>query len=179
MSDRVPASGADPAGAAPNPGTPGDGWQALPRRARRLFIASTALSFAMPMLGTSVALAFSASSLPHVWMFVLAGLLLGAAFGAWLGNTRWRRTQWRLDADGFALRRGRLWQTETRVPASRVQHLDIKRGPLERRYALATLVVHTAGTRHSAVTVSGLDHDDAERLRDRLARQTDDGGDDD
>jgi membrane protein YdbS with pleckstrin-like domain len=33
--------------------------------------------------------------------------------------------------------------------------------------------VHTAGTRHSAVTVPHLDADDAERLRDRLARQID------
>jgi membrane protein YdbS with pleckstrin-like domain len=63
------------------------------------------------------------------------------------------------------------------VPASRVQHLDLKRGPLQRRYGLATLVIHTAGTRHSAVAVSGLDAADAERLRDRLAHQVDDDDD--
>lgn len=179
MSDNAPATGGDPTAKVPNPGASGDSWRALPRRARGLFVASGMFAFALPLMGaTACVLVFSALPLPRVLPFVLAGLLLGTAFGAWLGNTRWRRTQWRLDADGFALRRGRLWQTETRVPASRVQHLDIKRGPLERRYALATLVVHTAGTRHSAVSVSGLDDDDAERLRDRLARQTDDGDDD-
>ena len=36
---------------------------------------------------------------------------------------------------------------------------------------LATLVVHTAGTRLNAVSVSGLDQRDAERLRERLAHQ--------
>jgi membrane protein YdbS with pleckstrin-like domain len=100
-----------------------------------------------------------------------------AVFGAWLGWRRYRHTLWLLDADGFGLRRGRLWQSDTRVPGSRVQHLDIRRGPLERHFRLATLVIHTAGTRHSEVSVSGLDADDAERLRDHLACQTDDDDD--
>jgi membrane protein YdbS with pleckstrin-like domain len=106
------------------------------------------------------------------------GLVLGAGFGLWLGLKQYRRTFWRLDADGLAVRRGRLWQRETRVPASRVQHLDLKHGPLQRRRGLATLVVHTAGTRHGAVTVPHLDGADAERLRDRLGRQLDDDADD-
>jgi membrane protein YdbS with pleckstrin-like domain len=99
--------------------------------------------------------------------------LLGAAFGAWLGIKRHRRTLWKLDEQGFALQRGRWWQTESRVPVSRVQHLDLKRGPLERAFKLATLVIHTAGTKMAAVSVSGLDGEDAERLRDRLAHQLD------
>ena len=66
-----------------------------------------------------------------------------------------------------------MWFRETRVPASRVQHLDLKHGPLERRWKLATLVIHTAGSKMSAVSVSGLDADDAETLRDRLAQQLD------
>ena len=75
--------------------------------------------------------------------------------------------------DGFALQRGRWWQTESHVPISRVQHLDLKRGPLERAFKLATLVIHTAGTRMAAVSVAGLRGEDAEHLRDRLARQLD------
>ena len=71
-------------------------------------------------------------------------------------------------------RRGRIFFRETRVPASRVQHLDLKHGPLERRWKLATLVIHTAGSKMSAVSVTGLDAEDAEALRDRLARQLDD-----
>jgi membrane protein YdbS with pleckstrin-like domain len=121
--------------------------------------------------------------------FVLAGILdawfappllalLGAGIGAWPGLKHYRHTFWRLDEEGLAVRRGRMWQRETRVPATRVQHLDLKRGPLQRRRHLATLVVHTAGTRHSAVTVPHLDADDAERLRDRLARQIDPDDDD-
>ena len=93
------------------------------------------------------------------------------AWGAWLGHRRYRYTRWQLDAEGFSLRKGRMWQSDIRVPINRVQHLDLRRGPLERRYGLATLVIHTAGTRDSAVNVGGLADADAEALRDLLARQ--------
>ena len=110
--------------------------------------------------------------------YATTGALLGLAFGLWLGLKQYRHTFWRLDDEGLAVRRGRLWQRETRVPASRVQHLDLKRGPLQRRRGLSTLVVHTAGTRHSSVTIPHLDAADAERLRDRLGRQIDRDDDD-
>ena len=39
--------------------------------------------------------------------------------------------------EGFAVRRGNWWQVEIRVPISRVQHLDLKHGPLERSLNLS------------------------------------------
>ena len=75
------------------------------------------------------------------------------------------------------MRSGRLWWRETRVPVSRVQHVDLKHGPLERRFGLATLVVHTAAAHLGGITVRGLDDADAQHLRDTLARQIDDAGD--
>jgi len=148
------------------------GWQPLPVRARPLFMLSGAFGIGLPALvalivarvaldaGGPVALGAGAA----VWLLLVAA-------GAWMGLRRYRYTRWLLDDDGFALRRGRMWHSETRVPASRVQHLDIRRGPVERRFGLSTLLVHTAGTRQHAVAVPGLDADDAERLRDHLARQ--------
>ena len=97
----------------------------------------------------------------------LAGLLLGGT----LGLRRHRRIGWKLDDDGFATRRGGLWRSETLVPVSRVQHLDLERGPLERQLGLATLVVHTAGTRMAAVRLPLLALEDAEALRAPRARQ--------
>lgn len=146
-------------------------WQPLPTRARKVFLLN-GLWLAIPFAPAPALLA-GAFDLPIV-VLGFCGALLGATFGMWLGNKHWKYTYWRLDGDGFTLRRGRLWRSETRVPQSRVQHLDLKRGPLQRHYELATLVIHTAGTRHSAVTVTCLDEADAETLRDQLARQLDD-----
>lgn len=152
-------------------------WQPLPRRALRLFVLRGAL-LAIPVGFAALVVAAVAEAPAPAWLGV-AGAVAGAAFGCWRGERTWRYTAWRLDAAGFALRRGHLWRSETRVPQSRVQHLDLQRGPLQRRFGLSTLVIHTAGTRHSAVGVGGLDAEDAERLRDILARQVDDDDDDD
>jgi membrane protein YdbS with pleckstrin-like domain len=99
------------------------------------------------------------------------------AFVAWIGfgaigttiaYRRWQSTAWKLDDTGLHLRRGRMWRREVLVPLTRVQHLDIERGPIERRYGLASLVVHTAGTRQHALRLAGLPDAEATALRDAL-----------
>jgi len=158
-----------------NPGTEAPafeaaGWQPLPARARALF-AVARVGFALPAAVAGFVL-LEAFDLPG-GVGALGAALLVATLGLWLGFRQFRYVAWRLDDEGLAIRRGRMFQRETRVPATRVQHLDLKRGPWQRKRHLATLVVHTAGTRHSAVTLPHLDADDAERLRDTLGRQVD------
>jgi membrane protein YdbS with pleckstrin-like domain len=146
------------------------GWQPLPSRARTLF-AFSRMGFAVPAAVAGFVL-LEAFDLPGPVGALIAASAV-AAFAVWLGFRQFRYIAWRLDDEGLAIRRGRMFQRETRVPATRVQHLDLKRGPWQRKRGLATLVVHTAGTRHSAVTLPHLDADDAERLRDVLGRQVD------
>ena len=168
----------DPAVTAPTPAMPAAPaeWRALPSQA-----ATTAM-----FGGTAWMLALGAGAcffvgwpllvargvLDLAWWQGLALMLvlwLGlGAFGAWLGYRRWKFTGWKLDDTGLHLRRGRAWRKEVLVPRSRVQHLDIERGPIERRYGLATLVVHTAGTRQHALRIAGLADEDAVGLRDAL-----------
>ena len=158
------------------PAPPASDWQVLPQRAARLAALEGAFG-GLFVPGLPLAAAAWFFDLPGGLWTAAAGLLMGVAFGAWLGRRRLVRTRWRLDAQGLGLRRDLMWQLETRIPLSRVQHLDLRRGPLERRAGLATLIVHTAGTRMSAVTVSGLDEADAERLRDTLSHQLDQDAD--
>jgi membrane protein YdbS with pleckstrin-like domain len=49
-----------------------------------------------------------------------------------------------------------------------VQHTDVSQGPLERTYGLGTLAIFTAGTDHAQVSLHGLDHGTALRIRDHL-----------
>jgi membrane protein YdbS with pleckstrin-like domain len=108
------------------------------------------------------------------WLELLLGgaWLLLATLLAWWAQ-RWpplahRHAAWSVDATGLSIRRGVWWRHVIRVPRSRVQHTDVTQGPLERRYGLGTLVVHTAGTEHAQVPLRGLDHALALRLRDHL-----------
>ena len=99
---------------------------------------------------------------------VLALSAAGAAASYLWPAVRYRHIRYRLDAHGVTIRRGVVWRTVTSVPTSRVQHTDVSRGPLERYFDLATLVIHTAGTRDASVALSGLGHREAVALRDRL-----------
>ena len=152
-------------------------WQRLPARAWRVF-QIVGLTTALPpalLLGWVGGRRFPAPWDGASWWLALACV----AFAVWLSHKRHRWTWWKLDPDGFAVRRGRIWQWETRVPMSRVQHIDLKRGPLERAHGLASLVVHTAGTRLAGLDLSGIDQHDAERIREVLGREVERRRDDD
>jgi hypothetical protein len=66
------------------------------------------------------------------------------------------------------IRSGVWFQHVRTVPRARVQHTDVERGPIERRYGLATLVVHTAGHQDSEIRLEGLAHATAVAIRDHL-----------
>lgn len=66
--------------------------------------------------------------------------------------------------------RGWLFHTDTIVPLVRVQHIDVTRGPLDKAFGTATLVVHTAGTHNSIVTLPGLAPERAAEIRDEIRR---------
>lgn len=155
--------------APPAPQVETDVWQPLPLRARTLATITT-LTGTLAPLAIALGVGLVAADRQPL-SFAIAGALLLAipAWTVWIARRRWLRTRWRLDDDGFGVRRGHLWRSDTRVPGNRVQHLDVRRGPLERAFGLATLVVHTAGTRNSALALAGLDFEEAERLRDTLA----------
>ena len=59
-----------------------------------------------------------------------------------------------------------MFRTDTVVPLVRVQHLDVIRGPLDKMFGVASLVVHTAGTHNSIVAVPGLSPERAAAIRD-------------
>ncbi len=78
----------------------------------------------------------------------------------------YRRLRYGLTDRLLQVVRGWLFHTDTIVPFVRVQHLDVNRGPLDKLFGTSTLVVHTAGTRNSIVTVPGLAPDRAAEIRD-------------
>jgi uncharacterized protein len=90
-----------------------------------------------------------------------------------------RRYQyWGYDSSASRLRiiHGHLLHSDTVVPFGRIQHIDVEQGPIQRRYGLATLSVHTAGNYNSKVSLPGLLYADAvalrETIRNHIAQET-------
>jgi membrane protein YdbS with pleckstrin-like domain len=70
--------------------------------------------------------------------------------------------------DGLLVARGVWWQSETFVPRARIQHTEVRHGPIARHFGIATLRVFTAGSHVGVVEVDGLAGEQALALRDAL-----------
>ena len=148
---------------------PGTEWRPLAPAARRVSMTVAAITFFL--VGSIPTGIFSMTQENPLWWrlgITLAIAFSIAGYATFIAYRRWCNTFWKLDEEALHVKRGKTWFKHICVPRSRVQHLDLERGPLERRYGLATLVVHTAGSQERAVKQSGLLLSDAEYLRDIL-----------
>jgi len=102
------------------------------------------------------------------WLVLSITLFAGAMIAPAL---QYRRARYRVTPFGIEIRWGVWWRRVTIVPRSRIQHTDVEQGPLLRRFGLAKLVMHTAGTEHSTVPLYGLAMPDATAIRDDLMRR--------
>jgi len=116
---------------------------------------------------------------PGARLWILSGWLAFAFLRLflliWYPSRSFRARGYRIDDKVLETRRGIWFRVITLLPLSRLQHVDLNRGPLERMFGLASLVLYTAGTQHAMVVIPGLDETEAGRLRDHLVAV---GGDD-
>lgn len=144
-------------------------WNRLPVWARRAseiggFIGSAV--FGGVLIGGAIVMSY-VQEWPIFGKTYAIVLVLWSAWGYYRGYLKWKHTSWRLDT-ALRIRRGRWWHSESIVPRVRIQHLDVSRGPIDRRFGLATLTVYTAGSSMSSVSLSGLEDATAVELRDAL-----------
>jgi membrane protein YdbS with pleckstrin-like domain len=146
----------------------------------RLVGGITAIAVASGLLMALIIVLLVVNDMPRVLRAAIPIVTFGAIVALGIFAWRWpvleqRYAAYRLDRDGIEIRKGVLWRSVTNVPRSRIQHTDVSQGPLERNFGLSTLHVFTAGTEHSEVTLPGLEHERALRIRNHLLT----GGEDD
>lgn len=81
----------------------------------------------------------------------------------------WRRWRYEIRDREVDLMRGFVSVTRTLVPMARVQHVDTRQGPLQRRYGLSTVVFYTAAGPNE---IPQLATATAAEVRDRIAELT-------
>jgi len=133
-----------------------------------LLVVIAVWSLAGLLIGMLVGASLSAAV--RIGLLLLWAVLV--ALGAWHAF-RWpvrayARTFYRVDEQGIEIRRGVYWRVVISVPKSRVQHIDVTQGPIDRRFGLGTLVIHTAGTDYAKVPLDGLEHGRALAIREHL-----------
>ncbi|SMO81666.1 PH domain-containing protein [Halorubrum cibi] len=123
---------------------------------------------AAAVLTAPVAGGFYFGYLPGWAPLVVGAILL--ALGVVHALLRYRRWSYEIREDALYLDRGVITQVRTTVPLVRIQHVDSRRGPVERGVGLASCVVYTAGSRGADVRIPGLTPDGASDLREELKR---------
>lgn len=81
----------------------------------------------------------------------------------WIGpGLIYRTFGFKVSEEELEIRSGWIWLTDIVVPMTRVQHVELERGPLLRRYGLAEVKVVTAAKTH---VIMALESDEAEGLK--------------
>jgi uncharacterized protein len=105
-----------------------------------------------------------------VWLGIAVGLagLIGVAWGWRIVGRAVRSWGYAERADDLLVTRGILNRQLVVVPYGRMQYVDVTAGPLDRKFGLSTVQLHTAAAATDA-RIPGLVPAEAARLRDRLA----------
>ena len=155
------------------------GFQPLDSRVVGLWRVSGLIGFGVLLLSLLIPLAVVSVAEPRALLWLILAWLAAAAVSVWYclwyPPRLYRSWGYRIDAKVLETRSGRIFQRARLLPLSRLQHVDIERGPLERIFGLAALVLHTAGTHSANIRIPGLEAAEATRLRDHLIEI---GGDD-
>jgi len=93
-----------------------------------------------------------------------AVLTLGLVHSGFFFRT-WR---WALRPDDVVARYGVVWRVTRSIPRVRVQHVDIRSGPIDRALGLVEVSLHVAGSAGPVLTIPGLHPMEAETLREAL-----------
>lgn len=147
----------------------------LAPRARLLFhlqAVSQLLFLWIPM--TLVAVVATAWFTSLVTALVAGALLLLACLlgTVWLPTLSYERWGWELREDELLVQHGVVFRIVTAIPTGRVQHVDVRQGPIEQWMGLARVCVHTASGVGSDGMIPGLEFTVAEQLRDQLVQRS-------
>ncbi|WP_240624542.1 PH domain-containing protein [Aurantiacibacter odishensis] len=105
---------------------------------------------------------------PWTWAPMIVPVLIALVMVLLIPMKRYRSRGYHVSTDRLRVVKGVMFHADTVVPFSRVQHLDVEQGPLERAFGIARLILHTAGTHNASVTLPGLRHADAVAMREEI-----------
>ncbi len=98
--------------------------------------------------------------------FLISALIMGVVGPAF------RQKGYAIRERDISYQTGLIHRKTTTIPFNRVQHCDIKQGPITRYFGLSKLNVYTAGGAKSDLSIPGLTLDTAQQLMDFVLQKT-------
>lgn len=145
---------------------PGETWAGVSPRLRAMRRVELGVVTAVAAIGIAVGFSL-AGSVSGAVMGAVGVLLLGAACFIVVGRNyeSWGYAE---RGEDLLVTHGVMFRRLVVVPYGRMQLVDVAAGPIERKFGISTLKLHTASAGTDA-RIRGLTASEATRLRDRLA----------
>lgn len=103
-----------------------------------------------------------------IWAIALLGFLF-----TWYNHARDQAKFYTLRELDLHYASGLFFRKVVSQPITRIQHIELKRGPIERKFGLATLQVFSAGGEMHTFQIPGLPVDTAQQLRQFILQHKD------
>ncbi|GIV32003.1 MAG: hypothetical protein KatS3mg030_305 [Saprospiraceae bacterium] len=146
-------------------------FQPLSPTYRTVAYLGTSISFGILFIGWWIFQASADKLAPWIPWLALSGLAGLYVISMSLVGLRYRMSGYALREHDVLYRTGALFHSLTAIPYKRIQHVEVSQGPLQSAFGIATLKVYTAGGSRSDLSIEGLPHKEAQRIREFITRK--------
>lgn len=140
----------------------------------KVSLISSCLLFSSLMIGAFCIIFFSDDIIKSAETYAIT---LGAILLVWVLNVMvtikaFPKKQYAIREKDIIYTKGLLWWERTSIPFNRIQHAELKQGPIERIFKLHSLKIFTAGGQSSDLVIPGLNEETASRLKEFILGKT-------
>jgi hypothetical protein len=150
-------------------GLTADGYHILPAVSKKSMYVGNLIKFAVMSIAIGLAIHYSnllfgdyddffCGALIAIFAIITVYLIVGPIIF-------YRRYRYRIDDEKAEIRRGIVTISHTLVPIERIHQVEVSRGPVNRMFGLANVVITTAG---GVTTMEYLDESTAESIASKL-----------
>ena len=139
----------------------------------------TAILFTFLLIGATIFFFSVPSGFGGIRYAIYVVWILMFSLSMFMVSKRYEKAGYALREKDVVYKHGVWWQTVTTIPFNRMQHCEISQGPIQNAFGLATLRVFTAGGTSSDLSIDGLAHEEAKRIKDfitgKISGQSEEG----
>lgn len=152
-------------------------FKPIERKYLKVSLWVSSIFWSILFIGVGISLFFAEVDNP-VLLYVLAlgPILLLALSNTILTIKGFRKKKYALRQRDIIYTKGLLWSVRTAIPFNRIQHAELKQGPVERIFGLHSLKIFTAGGQTSDLVIPGLREEVAQSIKDFILGKTAEDG---
>lgn len=107
----------------------------------------------------------------YVGLFSVVGLVGFIGFNFVWSGVSINHKMYKLRSHDILFKTGVIWKKTTAIPFNRIQHVEVKQSAIARQFDLSKIVIFTAGGNAGDLSIAGLNHEDANKIREFIMNE--------